>query len=103
MNKTIRYIIGLVVLVLAIIFILRLSENRSYKVEGQALVEKIENFKEMKGKLPDSISELGIDSEMGEGPYYKKESDSTYIVYFNIGFDNSLVFSSNTKKWIEKP
>lgn len=46
-----------------------------------------------------SHDDLECDLEMGEGPYYKKLNDTVFIVYFNIGFDDSIIFNSREKKW----
>lgn len=100
---TIKYIISLIVVVFILIFILRFNENRNYRLRGSELIEKVEKFKKINGILPSSIKEITNDKEMGEGPYYEKKSDSTYVVYFNIGFDDSLIYSSSNEKWIEKP
>ncbi len=40
---------------------------------------------------------------MGEGPYYEKIDSLKYIVYFNIGFDNTLTYYSESKDWKENP
>lgn len=103
MAKITKYFIGIIALVFILIFILRFSEKGTYKSKGMKIVRDIENFRKTNGRLPISFKEISLSNEMGEGPYYKKESDSTYIVYFNIGFDNSLIFKSSSKKWEEKP
>ena len=46
-----------------------------------------------------SVSEVKTDIEMGEGPYYEKINDTTFIVFFNIGFDDKIIFNSNSKRW----
>ncbi len=55
------------------------------------------------GKLPESVKDLNLAPEMGEGPYYEKIDSLKYIVYFNIGFDNTLTYYSESKDWKENP
>lgn len=74
----------------------------AYTQKGYDLIEKIEDYKQKHGIYPDSFSDMGIEESMGEGPYYEKR-DEGYIVYFSIGFDNSFIYDSNTKKWEDKP
>jgi hypothetical protein len=53
--------------------------------------------------LPNTVEELGLVEPMNEGPYYEKKDSLSYIVYFNIGFDNTKTYSSETKKWKDEP
>lgn len=39
-------------------------------------------------RLPNTVADLGIVEQMGEGPYYEKKDSLNYVVFFNIGFDN---------------
>ena len=74
-----------------------------YRTQGEELITKIEGFLEKEGRLPDYINEIESNLQMSEGPYYDKKSDSTYVVYFNIGMDNSYVYSSLTDSWSHEP
>jgi hypothetical protein len=40
---------------------------------------------------------------MGEGPYYEKKDSLNYVVFFNIGFDNTKTYYSETKEWKNEP
>lgn len=103
MKKVIIGISVLVVVFLAIFFYLRNSEDKHYKEEGASLIKKVEIYKEDYGKLPESVKDLNIAPEMGEGPYYKRIDSLKYIIYFNIGFDNTLTYYSESKDWKENP
>ncbi len=103
MKKIIIGISVLVVVFLAVFFYLRSSEAKTYKEEGFVLIKKVETYKKDYGKLPESVKDLNLTPEMGEGPYYEKIDSLKYIVYFNIGFDNTLTYYSESKDWKENP
>ena len=92
--------ITLFILIFIIVFaVFKKQEFSNYKEKGSVVVEKIFNFKKLNSRLPNSISEFEINLEMGEGPYYEKLNDTTFIVFFNIGFDDKIIFNSNKKIW----
>jgi len=73
------------------------SDKKTAK--GNEAAAKIENFRNEKGRLPDSLSEVGI-VETESGPiYYRKESESKYILWFGKGLGESVVYDSETKQW----
>jgi len=102
-----KIVISLIIGIVAIfgaIYVFNRLENSSYKSEGENFISKIEDYKKNKGKLPETINDLDeSNKEMGEGPYYRKIDESTYNVYFNIGFDNQIIYDSKTKKWKDSP
>ena len=72
-----RIIIGFIVIVaigVGAILFLQYKEDKNYKKRGEFLISKIEE-------------------------YHKQN----YIIYFNIGFDNTKIYYSETKEWREKP
>ena len=103
MKKIVIGISVILLIVVAVVFYLRSTENQSYKERGNQLIEKVETYKEQHGKLPETVADLDVEPEMGEGPYYEKIDDSKYTVYFNIGFDNTLTYYSDTGEWKENP
>ena len=67
--------------------------------KGKEIVKKIENFKNDKGKLPESLAEIGIE-EREEGPiYYKKESETKFMLWFGTTLGESVQYNSDTKQW----
>ena len=101
MKKIIIGLSAVLIVMIAMVLYLRNSEDKNYKEKGQKLVVKVEEYRKQHGKLPQSITDLGIKEEMGEGPYYEKIDNAKYEVYFNIGFDNTLTYYSDTEKWKE--
>ena len=73
--------------------------SQSKKNEGNEIVAKIELFKKENGRLPSSLSELGI-KETEEGPiYYEKKDNSNYILWFGAELGESVTYDSSTNKW----
>lgn len=106
MKKGIKIIIGFIVLAvigIGTLLFFQYQEDKNYKERGESLISKIEEYRKQKGELPNSLFDLGIAEEMGEGPYYEKKDSLHYIVYFNIGFDNTKIFYSKTKEWRDEP
>ena len=67
--------------------------------KGNEVANKIENFRKEKSRLPNSLTEIGI-KETESGPiYYKKESESKYILWFGKGLGESVTYDSETKQW----
>ncbi|MCB1024644.1 MAG: hypothetical protein KDB79_09655 [Acidobacteria bacterium] len=88
------------IVVLSIIGFLCFGCNSSAKFDkGKEVVAKVENFRNEKGRFPNSLDEIGID-ETESGPvYYKKTDDSKYIVWFGKELGESMIYDSDTKEW----
>lgn len=67
--------------------------------KGDAVVQKVEAFKKENGRLPNSRSEMGLTDSETSQPFYEKRGEDNYVVYFNIGFDNTKAYYSDSKKW----
>ena len=66
---------------------------------GNEIIGKIEDFRKEKGRLPVSLSEIGIE-EKEEGPiYYDRKSETRYILWFGTSLGESVTYDSETKKW----
>ncbi|MEW2922283.1 hypothetical protein AB1A65_12490 [Muricauda sp. ANG21] len=105
MKKKVIISIGIAILLfIGSIFTFRISERNDHEREGEALILKIEAYKKKNDSLPETIKDIDHSNvEMGEGPYYEKITDTDYRIYFNIGFDKQLIFSSKTGKWEDEP
>jgi|ADGO01.1.fsa_nt_gi hypothetical protein len=77
MKKGIKIIIGFIVLAvigIGTLLFFQYQEDKNYKERGESLISKIEEYRKQKGELPNSLFDLGIAEEMGEGPYYEKKT-----------------------------
>lgn len=99
MKKIYIYLMIICVVIFSIFFFLRHKEQNNYIKKGNIIVNKVYQYKKEFKKLPNTISELTNILEMGEGPYYEKLNDSTFIVFYNIGFDDKFIYNSNKKEW----
>ncbi|WP_036385383.1 hypothetical protein [Muricauda sp. MAR_2010_75] len=103
MKKVILFSVLALLLLFGSTFVFKLSERNAYKSRGEALILKVETYKKKNDSLPETIKDIDQSNvEMEEGPYYDKISDTDYRIYFNIGFDKQLVYSSKTRKWEDK-
>jgi hypothetical protein len=66
--------------------------------EANEVIEKIERYKTIYGKYPDSLEEIGM-PVTESGPFYYDNHGSLYTIYFSIGVGSSMFYSSDTKKW----
>src|SRR5258708_27181926 len=73
---------------------------QSKRALGNTIVAKIEEFKRGNGRLPSSLSEVGV-KESESCPCYCKTSDSGYIVWYGTTLGESDTYDSRTRKWAE--
>jgi hypothetical protein len=66
---------------------------------GNEVYNKIENFRQSNGRVPESLREINVEEKM-EGPiYYQRETDSTYILYYGGTLGESIVLDTVSGKW----
>jgi hypothetical protein len=104
--KKYRYILILVPWILvffciSVFFYLRYERTYRLIKEGNILVEKIENFRMVHNRLPNSLNEIGVEEKQGgiDTLYYDKKSSLHYIVYFGTDLGESKTFYSDSKRW----
>jgi len=105
-SKPKKYIIGILILIVAIvIFIFSMQRWDEYKMEkrGNEVVSKVEQFRKDYGRLPESRGEMGLQDGETVQPYYIKRSDSSYEVYYTLGFDTGYIYRSDTQHWEDYP
>jgi hypothetical protein len=65
---------------------------------GEQLVEKVEIYRHVQGRLPESLEDVGVHNN--DLPvYYEKKSGDRYILWYGTTLGESAVFDSQTKKW----
>lgn len=88
-------------LVIALLIFSACFQSRKQKLieEGNRVVAKIEAFRNQRGKLPDSLQEIGIEEKL-EGPlFYEKTGDNEYRLWFGTELGESVTYNSKTRKW----
>ena len=98
---TIRKIFLFVVLIL----FFACSEEKEMIEKGNLIVSKIENYRNKFGKVPDSLSVIGIKVIDESNPpfYYQKEGKNAYSISFSNGVGESKIFYSDTQQWEDLP
>jgi hypothetical protein len=62
-------------------------------------IAKIEEFKNAKGRLPDSLSEAGAPDGGESCPCYCKTDDGGYLVWYGTSLGKSETYDSESRKW----
>lgn len=65
------------------VFILKKIEENDLINQGNEIIIKIDNYKIEKGKLPESLSDIGI-KETEEGPIFYKKRIIVIVDYFLV-------------------
>jgi len=102
--KKYRYFLFFLVVVFFFVFFATISEiRRDYRLadEGNILVEKIETFRTIHGRLPDRLEEIGGKSKDGGGDslFYHKRNDLQYVIWFGTTLGESIYFDSENGYW----
>lgn len=63
------------------------------------IVDRIENYKRNKKRLPKSLTELGINDPLDLVGIHYEERDNTYALYYHAGFEEYYVYRSETRSW----
>jgi len=61
---------------------------------------KVEQFRKTTGRLPNTLSEIGI-QEKERCPCYCKTSNDSYILWYGTTLGESDTYVSQTKQWSE--
>lgn len=75
--------------------------ERKLRKEAEIIIEKVNNYKKINGKVPPNLTAIGI-KESEEGPiYYTAWKDSVnYIIYYSSGgVGESEKYYSDSNQW----
>jgi len=90
--------LSLAVSTLAFTIIITGCWGPSKRDASNVAISKIEEFKKVKGRLPDSLSEAGAQDDEG-CPCYCKTADDSYLVWYGTTLGESDIYDSETRKW----
>lgn len=76
--------------------------NYSERKASNEIVAKVEQFKKSTGRLPNRLSDVGIE-ENESCPCYCKTSSDSYVVWYGATLGESDTYDSRTTKWSEAP
>jgi hypothetical protein len=66
---------------------------------GNEVVRSIDALREREGKLPASLSEVGIPVSDQDHYFYQPCTDGRYIVWFGTRLGESMTYDSATRHW----
>ena len=66
---------------------------------GNEIVRTIDNFRVREGKLPASLSEVGIPDRDQDRYFYQPCTDGRFTVWFGTRLGKSMSYDSATHKW----
>jgi hypothetical protein len=66
---------------------------------GEQVVAKVEKFRQVNGRLPESLREVGIETDLPV--YYEKRGSDQYIVWYPLALTlgESMTYDSQARKW----
>lgn len=99
MKKIIISILIAIFILSATYFLLVYYEVKEDEDKGMYLIKKIETFRQHERRLPNNLTELGVEEPMNSGPYYEKVDSLHYTIYFVLGFDGYRQYNSKSKEW----
>jgi hypothetical protein len=67
--------------------------------QGNEIVRSIDAFRERGGKLPASLSEVGVTGKDQDRYFYQACVNGQYIVWFGTTLGKSMTYDSATHKW----
>ena len=88
---------------IAVVMVGLIGCNHANQRLGEQVVAKVENFRQINGRLPESLQEIGIQVKSLSDPpvYYLKKDSDHYIVWYGLSLGESMAYDSQTKQWEE--
>jgi hypothetical protein len=65
---------------------------------GTLVVKRIKSFRVERGRLPNTLEELGR-NDLSNQIFYQRVDEQNYQVWFSIALGESEVYESSTKQW----
>jgi hypothetical protein len=69
---------------------------------AEMIIEKVEVYIQKTGRLPENVTEAGINDEQDTLSFYVKKSEDEYEIWYGLGLGTSRIYNSKTKKWREE-
>jgi hypothetical protein len=69
---------------------------------AELIIEKVEAYRKENGKLPEHVTEAGIDDYQDHLSFYIKKSEEEYEIWYGLSLGTSRIYNSKTKKWREE-
>ncbi len=96
-KRFILCILAAVVILAAGVYLAHYAEDVQLRSQGNLIVEKIEKFRTIHGRLPSNLTDVGIPDN---GPiYYEKRDENEYVVWYGKRLGESEMYNSKEKEW----
>ena len=69
---------------------------------AELIIEKVEKFRQENGRLPENVTEIGLDDKQMHLSFYTKKDSVVYEVWYGLELGVSKIYNSKTKKWREE-
>jgi hypothetical protein len=63
------------------------------------VIAAVNSYQAEHGRLPETLTEVGIEDPDSLDVFYRKTSDGTYIVWFGTVLGESATYESSTRSW----
>jgi hypothetical protein len=63
------------------------------------LSQELRSSKQERGRLPNSLEELGVKSDESGPVFYEKKSESRYVVWYGTSLGESTTYDSEVRRW----
>ena len=97
-NKKYFNVVSLLIIgpfiITAIIWLKWRFDELQMQQNAETMIRTIDSIKNETGFYPDNL--IYLESDSGVGPFYEKKNDSTYTVYFCLGFDEYYIYDSDS-------
>lgn len=92
--------LAVLLILLLYVFVLLPYGNFGAKQDGHRVIALVEKYKLEHGKLPATLSDIGLEDRMDAPIQYTTEDENDYLVWFSTAsVGESVTYSSKTKKW----
>ena len=69
--------------------------------EAKRDIVKIEAYRKVHGRLPETLSEIGVQEDDSGRVYYQQKDEKNYILWYGLSLGESEVYDSRTGGWSE--
>ena len=66
---------------------------------GEEIVQRIDAFKQKNGRLPSSLAEAGVRSDLQSKYFYQASAGNDYQVWFGEDLGESITYDSKLRSW----
>ncbi|MFN8309779.1 MAG: hypothetical protein U0T73_07440 [Chitinophagales bacterium] len=69
---------------------------------AELIIQRVEAYRHENGKLPENVTEVGMDDHQDHLSFYIKKNEYEYEIWYGLSLGTSRIYNSKTKKWREE-